>query len=174
MSISETPEWYYVGHYGQLGPLSLQNMSELAADGVIEPETFVWRPGMADWLAAKQVPEISAHFVRSQEPPPVPSNRPPGTPTNTASGTPAIPYGTQQWLEYGSVSSHRSDKSVLIAAFLNIIPGFGRFYLGYMAHGILQFMTACVGIGFFWSWLDSVFMLVGGVKRDGYGRPLDS
>ncbi len=173
MSTSENPEWYYVGHYGQLGPLSIENMSELASDGVIEPDTFVWRPGMADWVAAKQVPELSVHFIRYQEPPPVPGLNPPGLPGASGTGSPSVPYGTQQWIQYGGFPANRSDKSVLIAAFLNIIPGFGRFYLGYMAHGILQFMTAPCGVGFIWAWLDSLFMLMGGVRRDGYGRAIE-
>ena len=68
----------------------------------------------------------------------------------------------------------KSDKNRIAAGLLNFLPGFGRFYLGYLAHGILQFITAwCLGVGFIWAWIDAIYILSGGVKEDGYGRPLE-
>ncbi|MFM9873572.1 MAG: GYF domain-containing protein [Fimbriimonadaceae bacterium] len=185
MSESEQAEWYYVGHYGQLGPLSLQNMAELAADGVIERDTYVWNPKMPDWEMAANVPALTTHFIQSQTPPPPPTPgsrmspqatspfpqnpSPPLRPINASSHA-LTPYGGSQWM-LGPMSAPRSDKNRLTAALLNFLPGFGRLYLGHTAIGVLQLLTTPCG-GFLWSWIDGVYILAGGVKHDGYGREL--
>ena len=186
---SDAAEWYYVGHYGQLGPLTLEQMSELARDGVIDGETYVWRPSMANWLMAKTVPELINQLPSSFVPPPTPMQTPPVIGTPPAFGQPhphsfqptppsgmgspvSTPYGSQSW-HYMQSHLPQSDKSRLVGGLLNVIPGFGRLYLGYAAHGILQLLTMFCGIGFIWSWIDGIFILAGGVKYDGYGRRLD-
>ena len=169
-------EWYYVGHYGQLGPLTLEQVSELIGDGVIDADTYVWRTGLTDWLQAKDVSDLKDKFgPASIGPPPAPGpgSRPPSaTLAQSASAQvlAANPYGTGYVVH--ELRLPQSDKNRVTAAVLNIVPGFGRFYLGYAAHGILQFMTAMCGIGIVWSWVDSLFILSGGVKYDGYGRQL--
>jgi TM2 domain-containing membrane protein YozV len=68
----------------------------------------------------------------------------------------------------------RSDKNRTTAAFLQIIPGVGRMYLGYGAYGALQFLLMfCGGVGVIWSIIDGIMILSGAVKHDGYGRSLD-
>lgn len=185
MSENESPEWYYVGHYGQLGPLTMQNMVELVTDGVIESDTYVWNPKMPDWEIASNVPELLRHFSRPQSPPPTPGGNitPPAAPGYTdprvlrnispyQSQMPASqPYGTHQWM-VGPMSGVKSDKNRLTAAGLNIIPGIGRLYLGHTAVGILQLLTSACMVGAIWSWIDAVYILSGGVKTDGYGREL--
>ncbi len=76
--ISSTYEWHYVGHYGQLGPLSLDQMKELICDSVVERETFVWRAGMNDWVRAGQVNDLMGAFAQyqSMSPPPTPQSPP--------------------------------------------------------------------------------------------------
>jgi hypothetical protein len=183
MSETEKTEWYYVGHYGQLGPLSLQNMAELAADGVIERDTYVWNPKMPDWEMAANVRELTQYFIQSQSPPPLPTSGSRNTGSESPTFTPAVPlrplnttsamtpYGGSQWM-LGSMTAPRSDKNRMTAALLCVIPGFGRLYLGHTAVGVLQLITTCMGVGVLWSWIDGVYILAGGVKHDGYGREL--
>ena len=190
MSETEQAEWYYVGHYGQLGPLTLQNISELAADGVIERDTYVWNPKMPDWEMAANVRELVDFFIKSSNPPPPPTPGARGlTATTTAQqfssggynqqvplrplnqNTALSPYGGSQWT-LGTLSATRSDKNRLTAALLNVIPGVGRLYLGHIAIGVLQLITAMCGFGVIWSWIDGIYILAGGVKHDGYGREL--
>src|SRR5687768_11065877 len=99
-------DWYYIGHYGQLGPLTLEQMDELVQGGVIGHDTYVWRSGMTDWLHAATVNELSSSFsagaaFNSPPPPPMPSassqaqtatrvGSPYQSPAFTASG--AYPY----------------------------------------------------------------------------------
>lgn len=75
-SANETFSWYYVGHYGQLGPLSEEQMLELIRDGVIERGTYVWRTGLTEWIAAEKVPSfqplLDKYHALTPPPPPMP------------------------------------------------------------------------------------------------------
>lgn len=165
-------EWYYVGHYGQLGPLTSDQMAELIQDGVIERDTYIWKAGMSNWALAETNSELSRVFssnMVSLAPPPPPMAPPArGTP----SLAPSTAYGA--W-PYGDSSFPRSDRNRILAGVLQLIlPGVGRMYLGYAAQGVLQlFLTpfGC-GIGWIWSFIDGLIILTGGVKMDGYGRRL--
>ena len=171
-------EWYYVGHYGQLGPLTHEQMTELARDGVISHDTYVWKPGIGDWRPAREVPDLGLSLpnpIYDVVPPPAPGSparqpqRPPAP--MVASPMPGLAAGQWAYLESGIP---KSDKSRVIGGLLNILPGFGRFYLGYAAHGVLQLFTvALCGIGLIWSIVDGIYILLGGVKYDGYGRLIE-
>lgn len=58
----------------QYGPYDMNAMTQMAANRQIFPDTYVWRPGMAQWLQASQCPELSAIFPPSSSPsvPPMP------------------------------------------------------------------------------------------------------
>ena len=190
MSDASAPaEWYYVGHYGQRGPLTLPQMEELAVDGVISGETYVWCQGMSDWVSAGQINELVSSFGVVQpevQPPATPDMRhsaPPPAPAAVAQVAPLAPVAHQNpsihapaqtsW-QYIQTHAPRSDKNRVLAGVLNLlIPGVGRLYLGYAAHGILQLFLAPCLIGIVWSWIDGIYILAGGVKLDGYGRRLE-
>lgn len=189
----ETATWYYVGSFGQLGPLTLDQLEELVDGGVIESETYVWNAGMPTWLPAKQVPQLAGSLDRRMpyaEPPPVPGSvsRPP-TPTvvppsvtapRGISGATPMRLGssrdlTATYAAYASPYALPSDQSATTAGILNIIlPGVGRLYLGYYALGLIQILAtlATCGIAHIWSIVDGVMMLTGSIKVDGYGRIL--
>ncbi len=195
--MSIAADWYYIGHYGQLGPLTLDQMEELVAGGVIDRDTYVWKQGLPDWMPAGRTPEISSMFMDAQPnvaPPPPPS---PGA----RKASPADPYGAVAGMSqqaapstpsYGTASpfsapadlsmqmagmspygSQRSDRSRILAGILQlIIPGVGRIYLGFSAIGVLQLVLSLCGVGFIWSFIDGILILVGNVRMDGYGRQL--
>jgi hypothetical protein len=48
----------------------MNTLSAMAANGQLTRETLVWRQGMANWIAAGQVPELASVFAST--PPPVP------------------------------------------------------------------------------------------------------
>jgi hypothetical protein len=138
-------DWYYIGHYGQLGPLTRDQIDELVEGGVIARDTYVWRAGM----------DASAPPVQ-----PAPGIDPRYAPV-------AIPA------QYPTFGGLRSDRSRTAAGIIQLlVPGVGRMYLGYMAYGVLQLVTALCGIGFVWSFIDGIVILSGGMKYDGYGREL--
>ncbi len=189
---SANPEWYYVGHYGQLGPLTLEQMTDLITDGVIDSQTFVWRNGQPDWAQAASISALSALFNHSQPPngPYSSGSTPPAFNPETYSAPNPHQYSTEEQkhshLKHANfqhpvspINIHnysivpKSDKSRIAAGVLNILPGFGRFYLGYAAHGVLQLLTSFCFVGLIWSWLDGLYIMTGGVKYDGYGRVIE-
>lgn len=56
----------------QAGPVDAGTMRQWAAAGQFRPDAMVWRPGMAGWLPAGQVPELQGVFAAATPPPPPP------------------------------------------------------------------------------------------------------
>ena len=166
-------EWYYIGHYGQLGPLTRDQIDELVEGEVIARETYVWKVGMANWVPAGQVPELIGLFnaratFDAPPPPPAPTQRPiVAPPSRSMDRSPVFASYPQT---YGTI---KSDKSRVLAGVLQLLlPGIGRIYLGYAAFGVLQLIFTLCGVGAIWSFIDGIYILAGGVRMDGYGRQL--
>lgn len=160
--------WYYVGHYGQLGPLTLDQMGELVRDGVVGNDTFVWRQGMPDWAAASACHELVQFGLiqPSAAPPPVPTLQPAGVGNH-----PPIVYSAPSSIQPWDAGAPISDRNRTLGGALNLIPGVGRIYLGYVAVGVLQALTTILcGVGLIWAVVDAIYILSGGLKHDGYGR----
>jgi TM2 domain-containing membrane protein YozV len=180
--MSEIASWYYVGSFGQLGPLTKDQMEELIEGSVVEKGTYVWKPGMTDWLAAGSVADFAVSFARQepfQSPPPIPSNVPPAVggvgmsqpPQHNyqAPGQPSMPPeqygGAPQQPQYGQypmapagytrrqMAIYKSDKSRTLSGILQIIfPGIGRIYLGYAALGVIQLVLSVITCGVLHIW----------------------
>ena len=150
-------EWYYVGQFGQLGPLSLEQMKELVDSQVVLADTYVWKTGMTDWVRATSIPEF-VPLMASAGPPPFRSE-------------PALVGVNSRAMDPALISPHNRN----VAGILNLfLPGIGRMYLGYLAIGILQFILAFMSCGVLaiWSFIDGILILTGNVPLDGYGRAL--
>jgi len=65
---------YNVAVNGQTtGPYTVATLSQMAASGQFTRESLVWKAGMANWMTAGNVPELSAIFGQNTPPiPPVP------------------------------------------------------------------------------------------------------
>lgn len=189
-AVDGSAEWYYIGHYGQLGPLTRDQIDELITGGVIAKDTYVWKTGMSDWLHADHAQELRDSFATTDPflmPPPPPSSSRPSVPSSPpVTQTMNAPYGNPtfgSWRQdtlaptstnYPAFGTIKSDRSRVLAGVLNLfLPGVGRIYLGHMAHGVLQLvLSLCFGVGWLWSFIDGIIILSGGVKYDGYGRVL--
>ena len=68
--------WYYINDGNQHGPLDSEEIKSLIKQGIIEPITLVWKPGMDSWIVAKET-ELQNHFSHSPppliNPPPIPN-----------------------------------------------------------------------------------------------------
>lgn len=56
-------DWYYAQGGERQGPVPLGKLVQLARGGWIVPDTLVWRPGMAGWLPAGDVPELQGGSI---------------------------------------------------------------------------------------------------------------
>src|SRR5262245_34615342 len=45
-------EWYYTTNNQQMGPVSWDELRQLASSGLLHPTDMVWKEGMADWVKA--------------------------------------------------------------------------------------------------------------------------
>lgn len=181
-------DWYYIGHYGQLGPLTREQVDELVEGGVIMPDTYVWRSGMPSWQVADTVAELRTSFAAAAPyaaPPPPPMHTPPPmtAPPREQFSPPQYSYqGASHVPSYSQISPYRmdvglamrSDRNATLAGILQIVlPGVGRMYLGYYAYGTLQLiLTLCTGVMWLWPLIDGIIILSGGLKYDGFGRVL--
>jgi hypothetical protein len=63
-------EWYYVQNGQQTGPVSEQQLRQLASGGQLRPADLVWKKGMSEWVPLNQVP-LSPPDPNA--PPPIPT-----------------------------------------------------------------------------------------------------
>ena len=64
---------YHVSVNGQqMGPFNMQQLQQMAQSGQLTLQTYVWKPGMASWEFACNVPEVASLFVAPGTPPPPP------------------------------------------------------------------------------------------------------
>jgi hypothetical protein len=68
-------EWYYASGGKQNGPVSFEQLVEIAKNGGLNPtKDLVWTSTMKDWLPAGQVPGLFGQPANAQVPPADPSN----------------------------------------------------------------------------------------------------
>jgi membrane protease subunit (stomatin/prohibitin family) len=70
---NSSTQWYAAINNQQAGPFSETELRQLAGQGQITPESLVWKQGLPDWTAAKNLPELSGIFRAG--PPPLPPQR---------------------------------------------------------------------------------------------------
>lgn len=89
-----TIEWYYGEANQQRGPVSSEQLHELARSGRITPETLLWNERMTDWRPAGQVEEV-AQLLNGQgaEIAPATVATPDAAPRVTAGAVPVQPVG---------------------------------------------------------------------------------
>lgn len=77
-------QWYYAVGSERRGPVETATFNRLVASGTIQPDTLVWRTGMAEWQAWSEVAPLVADVVDAvdvtPEEPQVETPRPKQTP----------------------------------------------------------------------------------------------
>ena len=63
-----SPYYIYVNNVQQ-GPFDMNTLQTLASNGVLTPQTLVWKQGMANWEFAGNVAELSPLFGAPSAPP---------------------------------------------------------------------------------------------------------
>jgi len=65
--------WHVASQGVSAGPFATAQVAGFVADGSLQPDTLVWRAGMADWAPAGRVEALAALFQRV--PPPLPAKQ---------------------------------------------------------------------------------------------------
>lgn len=74
--------WRYVQNGQPSAPVDTAALQALLTSGTLSPDTYVWREGMTNWLAAKSLPEFASCR---------PAASPPAVPASPAAGSAAPP-----------------------------------------------------------------------------------
>ena len=80
--------WFYAdSNKQQQGPLPFDEIQRLAASGVIQPSTLIWKEGMTDWTAASEVQGVFQNPVTQTTGPPIQIPEISGNPYEAPSST---------------------------------------------------------------------------------------
>lgn len=81
-AVQEAAEWYVSPKGQALGPFTLSQLRDMAAQGQIDGGTAVWKQGMADWARLRDVAELADVLVaaapkadKAKAPPAAPSEQ---------------------------------------------------------------------------------------------------
>jgi hypothetical protein len=69
-------EWYYSKDGQQFGPVSMEELQQLASSGQVRAKDVVFKAGMANWAPASSIPEIFGGGGKPSEPSPVREREP--------------------------------------------------------------------------------------------------
>ena len=67
-----TVQYFTAVNGQQAGPFTIQQLQQLAGNGQLTRQTYIWKQGMANWDFAENIPEVAALFVTNTPPPPPP------------------------------------------------------------------------------------------------------
>jgi len=87
--------WRYVQNGQPSAPMDAAALSALLTNGTLPPDTYVWKEGMTNWLAAKSLPEF-ANCRPAASPPAAPPTVPPlpaapSAPAAVGAAPPSLP-----------------------------------------------------------------------------------
>ena len=89
--------WYFVKDGQRNGPMRREELDVRVAEGLVNGDTLVWRPGMAAWEKACQVADLGL-------PPPLPSSPPEPPAMPAASPMPREPFASAAEAPLGRVA----------------------------------------------------------------------
>lgn len=93
MSASPQGEWYYGSSNNErLGPVTIQELSNLAGRGIVTPETLVWSHGYENWIPAKGIADLLIAARAEAAVPPVPAE----TASSVEAAPPPVPVASNQ------------------------------------------------------------------------------
>ncbi len=71
--IPQAIQYFYVVNGSQSGPVSYQQLQSFFASRTINKESLIWKQGMQEWKALKEIEELKA-FLGGNTPPPIPQS----------------------------------------------------------------------------------------------------
>ena len=101
--------WFYVDNGKQAGPVDDLQLQQLAGTGVIQPDTLVWREGMANWQPYNQVAPAGSGFAT-----PPPTAAPVLGPDEVVCTECQRVFPRQDTIAYGTVNVCASCKPIFL------------------------------------------------------------
>lgn len=130
-------EWYYSKKGQRFGPVSGQQLKQLAAEGELGPEDLVWKEAMKQWVPAKSIKGLCDIPPKTTSAPVVATTAP-SPPSTEAASSQATPSSLFPVLIAQTV----------IASFAILYSLWGIIdYLGFYGLGDLEGIFVCVSIG---------------------------
>lgn len=65
-------EWWIYDGAAQKGPFNMMQLQQMVQAGTMNKDTYVWKNGMAGWVAAGSEPSLGSLFMTNTPPPPPP------------------------------------------------------------------------------------------------------
>jgi hypothetical protein len=69
-------QWYYARNGVRFGPVSGQQLKQLAATGELLPQDLLWKEGLPDWRPARAAKGLFPAPQAASVPPPLPPTTP--------------------------------------------------------------------------------------------------
>lgn len=163
---SMAPIWYYAVGNEQCGPVSVLDLRKLIASNQLVRDDLVWKEGMPDWTAIRDVPELNVVAKSGVASAPLPASGQPkiGSMTHKfcfACGSPNDPRaevcpscGVRQPNTSSAVPKNRITAAILALCLGGI--GVHHFYLG-------NTVVGAVYLVFCWTLVPGIFALVEGI-----------
>jgi uncharacterized protein (TIGR00266 family) len=70
--MSDSRQWYWSMGGHQVGPVSAEEIISNIRNGSLQPDTYVFTPGMKDWIPVNKVEFFSRYFSEGSMPAPIP------------------------------------------------------------------------------------------------------
>ncbi len=148
-------EWYYARGGKQSGPVSFEQLAEIARSGGLDPlKDLVWTPAMKDWSPAGQVPDLFKPAASAAMPPADPAN----------------PYAApdSSWTEVARVSAGEALQEIVPGSEPIDVGGCVKRgfkltcrHFGMILLVVLTYIGISLAAEFVLGWMDSALGLVG-------------
>lgn len=141
--------WRYVQNGKPSAPVDTAALSALLTNGTLSPDTYVWKEGMTNWLAAKSLPEFAN--CRPTTPPAVPPV--PVTGNAVPPSPPAVPSSEAEDIEKNRAFAIISYLWILFVVGLIAAPN-SKFAKYHANQGLVLFLAelvfgvACIVLAF--------------------------
>jgi GYF domain 2/WG containing repeat len=149
-----TQEWYYTKNGERQGPLTSQQLKQLAASGELQPTALIWKAGMAEWKPAKSVKGLFQATSQSKAlvPPPITgqSKTTATEATNVSTEEPGLLKGAQ--IKFASL---KTPQKILVGC------------LGSMGAFFFLCMGTCGLFGFIGGGFDEVRQVARDAQKEG-------
>jgi|GEM_PF-2615588 len=139
--------WHYVIHGQRFGPVTPEELQQLAASKRIDPLTLVWRKGLKGWAPAGQVKGLFLHRVADSLPKAVEASDSSGASNSIPNDVSVKPPLPKQVFSTNYLSKWRIGNKWALGAMISTIPAILAFKLIVTSVKRSDLSSPAVGVG---------------------------